>query len=91
MLAALPTDINTWQQWNSRLAKPDNAHASRLLLVQDLTQLFHAYFGTPLRAVVAAMANAVYPDTRGLDAATVSKLAPLNEKKRIVTSLHALQ
>jgi len=91
MLVAFKVDINTWQKWNSRIAKPEAENASRLLFVRDVTETMHAYFSTPLRGVVADLANAVFPHSAPLDAATVAKLAPLNKKKKLPNTLHALE
>lgn len=91
MLTAFLTDVGQWERWNSRLPKPESAHASRLIFVRDVTQLFRDYFETPLRETVATLANAMFPDAPALDASTVAKLAPLNKSGAHVTSLHVLK
>lgn len=90
MLDALRADVHTWELWNSRITRPDDEGASRLLFVRDATDTMVAYFDSPLRAIVADFSNAVFPSDPGIDAAAVAHLAPLNGKHRRRGSLHAL-
>lgn len=81
LLGVIANGIEEWGETAPALYRPNDANAQRLLFIRRITDAFVGAFGRPFREESLALTGH-YFDISDLDAATLSRLAPVSKTRK---------